>query len=66
MSGSQESSSNPHRIDATVVFGHTPMRGVMIDALGKSASTPPRIRWQTDLRRVHRGVLTRSTADIAP
>jgi serine/threonine protein phosphatase 1 len=22
---------NPHRIDATVVFGHTPMRGVMID-----------------------------------
>ncbi len=22
---------NPHKIDATVVFGHTPMRGVMID-----------------------------------
>jgi len=27
----QEFIFNPHRIDATVVFGHTPMRGVMID-----------------------------------
>jgi serine/threonine protein phosphatase 1 len=27
----QEFIMNPHRIDATVVFGHTPMRGVMID-----------------------------------
>jgi serine/threonine protein phosphatase 1 len=27
----QEFISFPHKIDATVVFGHTPMRGVMID-----------------------------------
>ncbi|HXW83849.1 MAG TPA: metallophosphoesterase family protein [Candidatus Binataceae bacterium] len=27
----QEFIFNPHRVDATVVFGHTPMRGVMID-----------------------------------
>jgi serine/threonine protein phosphatase 1 len=27
----QEFILNPHRIDATVVFGHTPMRGVMVD-----------------------------------
>ena len=27
----QEFIFNPHKIDATVVFGHTPMRGVMID-----------------------------------
>lgn len=27
----QEFIMNPHRIDATVVFGHTPMRGVMVD-----------------------------------
>ena len=27
----QEFIFNPHRIGATVVFGHTPMRGVMID-----------------------------------
>lgn len=27
----QEFIYNPHRIDATVVFGHTPMRAVMID-----------------------------------
>ena len=27
----QEFIFNPHSIDATVVFGHTPMRGVMID-----------------------------------
>lgn len=27
----QEFIFNPHTIDATVVFGHTPMRGVMID-----------------------------------
>ncbi len=27
----QEFIFNPHKLDATVVFGHTPMRGVMID-----------------------------------
>src|SRR5258708_8319674 len=27
----QEFIFNPHKIDATVVFGHTPIRGVMID-----------------------------------
>ncbi len=27
----QEFIYNPHKIDATVVFGHTPMKGVMID-----------------------------------
>jgi serine/threonine protein phosphatase 1 len=27
----QEFIFNPHQIDATVVFGHTPMRGVMVD-----------------------------------
>ncbi len=27
----QEFIFNPHRLDATVVFGHTPMRGVMLD-----------------------------------
>ena len=27
----QEFIFNPHKIDATVVFGHTPMKGVMID-----------------------------------
>ena len=27
----QEFIFNPHKVDATVVFGHTPMRGVMID-----------------------------------
>ena len=27
----QEFILNPHRVDATVVFGHTPMRGVMVD-----------------------------------